>query len=55
MANSDRQTELCGRCKREQTTAQGDQCILCGRPTLTFNSDYEDFSAAVARWNKLYG
>lgn len=55
MMATSRQTEVCGSCNREQEASKGDRCVLCGKPTLTFNSDYESFGAAVVRWKKLFG
>lgn len=55
MFSNDDMTEVCGRCNREQQSKEGNSCKICGRPTITFNSKYENYSEKIKQWKRLNG
>jgi hypothetical protein len=45
----------CGKCRRQQQVSQGEKCRICGRTTVSWNTDRESEEAALKRWKYVNG
>ncbi|MGA9379622.1 MAG: hypothetical protein WBV73_12715 [Phormidium sp.] len=46
---------VCGSCKRTQDPREGERCIKCGKPTVTWlKSQGESWEEALKKWRKWY-
>ncbi len=45
----------CGHCRRQQQPSEGIPCKVCGRRTVSWNTDRESEDAAKKRWRQLNG
>jgi hypothetical protein len=44
------EVHYCGRCRQRQATTEGEDCVSCGRRTVTWNPGRESEDVAHRRW-----
>lgn len=45
----------CGKCRRQQTPAEGEKCKVCGKQTVSWYTNRESHVEAQKRWEYING
>lgn len=51
----DAEVFYCGHCRRQQQVSSGEKCKICGRTTVSWNTDRENEEQARKRWKLVHG